>query len=550
MSRGEAGLTGAGAVARAMRQAGVPRVYGVPGGGSSLDLIEACGREGIPFVLARQETAAVIMAAAEAELAHKPTGALVTRGPGVANAANGMAVASLERNAVLLLADGFASSERAYANHQYIDHAGMLGGVTKACAAAMEPTAATAAMTSQLLDAAMAAPRGPVLLELSGRTARAPAAPPPLASHAPPTFGPDGPVLEAARALLAEARRPVLVAGLEATDPVACAALRALAETLHCPVLVTYKAKGVFPDAHPLFGGVFTAAQAEAALLHQADLLLLVGADPVEFFAQPWRYQAPIIELGTAPRPLHYRSPEVALFGPLAPELVELAAAARRSDWTEAAIGTARAAWAASLRNRAGGNAGLSPTAVVELAQAACRRAGQHPRISVDAGAHMFPCTSFWQAERPGDLLISNGLASMGYALPAGIGAALHDPARGCLAFTGDGGLLMCLGELATACAANARLVVVVFNDATLSLIDIKKEQRAMPAGALGWPMVDFASVMQGCGGLGLRARDEAEYAAALDRALAHGGPALVDVLVDVLVDPGSYPEQIRALRG
>ena len=63
----------------------------------------------------------------------------------------------------------------------------------------------------------------------------------------------------------------------------------------------------------------------------------------------------------------------------------------------------------------------------------------------------MFPCTTFWQAERPGDLLISNGLATMGFALPAGIAAALHDPGRGALAFTGDGGLLMALGELATA---------------------------------------------------------------------------------------------------
>jgi acetolactate synthase-1/2/3 large subunit len=464
----------------------------------------------------------------------------------VANAANGMAVASLERNPVLLLADGFAAAERAYANHQFIDHAGLLRPVTKASAAAMEPQAATGAMTAQLLEAAITAPRGPVLLELSGATARAPAAPPPQSSLAAPHFAPDGPALDRARALLSEARYPLLVAGLEATDPVACAALRALAEALHCPVLVTYKAKGVFPDAHPLFGGVFTASHAEAALVQQADLILLAGADPVEFFAQPWRYRAPVIDLGTAPRPLHYRSPEVALYGPLAPELVELAAAARRSAWSEAGIAAAREAWAASLRNRAGGNAGLSPTAVVELAQAACRRAGAAPRISVDAGAHMFPCTSFWQAERPGDLLISNGLASMGYALPAGIGAALHDPGRGAIAFTGDGGLLMALGELATACALGVKLVVVVFNDATLSLIDIKKEQRAMPAGALGWPQVDFASVMQGCGGLGLRARDEAGYAAALDRALAHGGPALIDVLVD----PGSYPEQIRALRG
>ncbi len=539
-------LTGAGAVARAMKAAGVARVYGVPGGGSSLDLIAAVKAEGIPFILARQETAAVIMAASEAELSGKPSAALVTRGPGVGNAANGMAQASLDRAPVLLLADGFASAERAYANHQFFDHAAMLRPVTKAAAQALEAESHSGAIAATLLDTAMAAPRGPVLLEMNGRAAKAPAAPLPVTSRVVATAAPAAEAVAAARAILAVARRPVLVAGLEATDPAACAALRDLAAKLGCPVLVTYKAKGVFPDAHPLFGGVFTASHAEAALVQQADAIILVGADPVEFFAQPWRYSAPVIDIGTAPREILYRTPSVALYGPLAPAVAALAEAATPSAWQPGEIATARGAWAESLRNRAGGNAGLSPTEVVEMAQAACRRAGADPRVSVDAGAHMFPCTTFWQAERPGDLLISNGLASMGFALPAGIAAALYDPARGALAFTGDGGLLMALGELATAATLGVKLVTVVFNDATLSLIDIKKEQREMPEGSLGWPEVDFAKVMQGCGALGLRARNAAEYAAALDAALAHGGPALVDVLVD----PGSYPAQIKALRG
>ena len=93
------GSTGAEAVAEALRAAGVHRLYGVPGGGSSLDLVEAAAARGIPFVLARQETAAVIMAATEAELSGRPGAVVVTRGPGVGNAANGMAQASLEETA-------------------------------------------------------------------------------------------------------------------------------------------------------------------------------------------------------------------------------------------------------------------------------------------------------------------------------------------------------------------------------------------------------------------------------------------------------------------
>lgn len=538
--------TGAGAVADALRAGGVRRIFGVPGGGSSLDLIAAAKERGIPFVLARQETAAVIMAATEAELAGAPGAVLVTRGPGVGNAANGMAHASLDRAPVLLIADAFTEAERAFANHQHFDHAAMLAPVTKGAARVAAPSAAAGAIAASLLQQAGTAPRGPVLLELAGMAARGRSAPLPVAGVAVEPTAPAPHALAHARRLLAEARRPVIVAGLEACEPRACAALRRLAEALACPALVTYKAKGVIPDTHPLFAGVFTGGEAEAPVVAEADLVLLAGADPVEFIPQPWRYAAPVLDLGTAPRPLHYRAPAAGLYGPLAAALEAVAADARASRWSPDEIGAHRSAWLARLANAPGGNRGLSPQAVVALAQAACRRAGADPRIAVDAGAHMFPATTFWQAERPGDLLISNGLATMGFALPAGIAAALHDPARGALAFTGDGGLLMALGELATATSLGVKLVVVVFNDSTLSLIDIKKDGRDLPEDSLGWPQTDFAGTMAALGGLGLRARTEAEYAAALDQALAAPGPALVDVLVD----PGSYPAQIKALRG
>ena len=542
-----ASTNAADAVAAALAEAGVERVFGVPGGGSSLDLIAAAHRRGLPFALARHETAAVIMAATTAELSGRPGAALVTRGPGVSNAANGMAHASLDRAPVLLVADGFTGAERAFANHQWFDHAAMLAPVTKAAAKAVEPGTAAGPMTAALLAAALSAPCGPVLLELSGAAARAPAALPPPPGRAGASNAPDAAALGRAKTLLAEAQRPALIAGLEAATPENCAALRRLLEALGCPGLVTYKAKGVVPDAHPLFAGVFTGGAAEAPVLAEADLILLAGADPVEFIPQPWRYAAPVVEIGTAPRTTHYLTPAAALHGPLEPAFAALAESARQSAWTAREIADHRAAWLGRMANpAAAGNRGLSPQAVVELAQDACRRSGADPRIAVDAGAHMFPATTFWQASRPGDLLISNGLSTMGFALPAGIAAALHDPRRGALAFTGDGGLLMALGELATAAALGAKLVVVVFNDATLSLIDIKRDARSLPEGSLDGPLADFAGAMRALGGLGLRAATEQEYAAALDQALAASGPALIDVLVD----PGSYPAQIKALRG
>lgn len=533
--------TAADAIAAAFAAAGTRRIYGVPGGGSSLDLIAAAKGRGLDFVLARHETSAVIMAATEAELAGTPGVALCTRGPGVGNAANGMAHAALDRAPVVLLADGFAPAERAFATHQYFDHAAMLAPVTKAQLSVGQMAAGDAAV--QAIGAAMAAPRGAALIELSGSAAKQPAAVPATVAAPAPAM-PDTAAIAAARRVLAAAKRPVIVVGLEATD--AAAETRALAAALGCPVLVTYKAKGVVADADPLFAGIFTCGAAEGPVLDAADAVVMVGADPVEFIPKPWRWEVPVIEVATAPRALPYRAPAAALTGAIAPAMRGLAEGAARSAWTTAVIASFREAWLRALANDPRRGAGLGPQRVVEIAQAACRKIGFDPRVAVDAGAHMFPATTFWQCERPGDLLISNGLATMGFAVPAGIAAALHDPARGALAFTGDGGLLMGLGELATAAVLGARLVVVAFNDATLSLIDIKKDARDLPDGALGWPRADLAGAMRSMGGLGLAAATEAEFAQAMEQACAAKGP----VLVDVAVDPSGYPAQIKALRG
>jgi acetolactate synthase-1/2/3 large subunit len=533
--------TAADSIAAAFAGAGTRRIYGVPGGGSSLDLIAAAKAIGIEFVLARHETSAVIMAATEAELSGTPGVALCTRGPGVGNAANGMAHAALDRAPVVLLADGFAATERAFATHQYFDHAAMLAPVTKAQLSVGQMAAGEAA--SRAIEAVLAAPRGAALIELSAGAAKQAAAP--AARFAAPALAsPDRAAVAAARRVLAGARRPVVVAGLEAVD--AAAELRALVAALGCPALVTYKAKGVIADADPHFAGIFTCGAAEGPVLDTADAVIMVGADPVEFIPKPWRWPVPVIEVATSPRALPYAAPAAALSGAIAPALAAITEGARHSDWDAATIAGLREAWLLTLANDPGRGQGIGPQRLVEITQMACRKAGFDPRVAVDAGAHMFPATTFWQCARPGDLLISNGLATMGFAVPAAIAAALHDPARGAIAFTGDGGMLMGLGELATAATLGVKLVVVVFNDATLSLIDIKKDQRDLPDGALGWPRADLAAAMRSMGGVGLTANSEAELAEAMAAACAATGP----VLIDVTVDPSGYPAQIKALRG
>ncbi len=522
---------------------GTRRLFGLPGGGSSLDIIEAARRAGLPFVLARHECAAVFMAAATAELDGSLGVALTTKGPGTANATNGAAHAALDRCAVAVLTDGFSPALRAYVTHQWFDQRALLAPLVNAHATLDGSDAAEE--VARIISAAFQPVPGPVHVELTSLAARGIAATRSYARACVPA-GADATVIARARTMLAGARRPVVVAGLEACDPASSSALRRLVAALCCPALVTYKAKGTIDDDDPQCVGIFTGGAAEQPTVGGADLIVLVGVDPVELILQPWAYSAPVLDLCATPRAVHYMSPEWVVAGRIDTNVAALAdSAGRCAGWTTDEITGLRAAMRASLAYSGDGSA-VTPEQAVALAARAASRLPVWPRVTVDAGAHMFSATAFWPCHAPRDLLISNGLATMGFALPAAIASVLHEPHRTAIAFTGDGGLLMCLGELATAVETGGPLVVVVFNDGALSLIDIKQRSRSLPAAGVRWGRVDFAQVMRSFGGAAWHADTPEAYEQALAAALDCGGPALIDVTID----PSGYPAQLAAMRG
>lgn len=529
-------------LARHLKDAGVRRMFGVPGGGSSLDLIDAAARLGIEFVLARSETAAAIMAATTAEITGAPGVVLTGLGPGTASAVNGIAHAALDRAAVILLADCLDPIRDAYVTHQAIDQIAIFRPIVKT---ALRLTAATAHEIPGLIARALAPPAGPVHIELAPSEAMLP-----VSGRIAPALAPDpSPIAPAviaeASALLRGARRPVILAGLDSRG--AAPELRRLAEALACPVLVTYKAKGAFADTHPLFAGVFTGGAAEADCVAASDLIIGFGLDPVELIPQRWRYRAPFIALTPWAGPPHYTQAAIELAGPIAPAASALAADATRSVWPAEEIAELRTAWRALLSGPRDIGRNLAvPIAPQELVEAAAAAAPAGTRATVDAGAHMVPATSFWPAAEPGGLLISNGLSTMGFALPAAIAAALAEPARPVIAFTGDAGLMMCLAELSTASRLGLHIVVCVFNDAALSLIDIKQQARGMASAGVRYAATDFAALARGMGCAGMRVADRAELGDALRRAFAAAGP----VVLDVAIDPSGYPAQLAALRG
>ena len=538
----------AGAIVAALARAGTRLVFGVPGGGPNLDVVGAAEAAGLRFVLAHGETAATIMAATSADLTGAPGAVVVTRGPGLASAVNGIAHAALDRLPVVVIADTVADTR---ISHQRIDQEALGRSVAKAAVTVGGPPAAAAAAAAEAVGIALAAPAGPVIANMADGAAD---------QHGPPRVqnGVEAQTLRAAedaaaragRAILAEAvrgaRRPVVLLGTGAIPRTA--AVRDALGGRGIPALHTYRARGVLPDSGAEAAGLVTGGTMEWPLLSAADLIVGLGVDEAEMIPARWDYAARTILVSEpgAPPAHGWFTGATELTMPIDDALGVLAAGpggtmewppdAGRAAKTDAARRLAAAATAAPGR--------LAPQQVVATARACVP---PETIATVDAGAHMLVAMPLWEVPGPRLLLTSSGLATMGYALPAAIAAALCLPPAPVLAFTGDGGLGMTLAEIETAVRLSLRVIVIVFNDAALSLITIKQN----PAGhggeeAVRYRPTSFAAAAAAMGAAGAAVSSERELAAALTDALARPGPTVIDAHVD----PAGYPAVMDLSRG
>ena len=551
----------AAAIVAALAGAGTRLLFGVPGGGPNLDVVGAAAGAGLEFILAHGETAATIMAATCADLTGAPGAVLVTRGPGLASAANGIAHALLDRLPVVVIADTVPARDAGRIRHQRLDQAALGRSVAKAVITLGAHDAGQAAAGAVRL--ALTAPAGPVVINMDpGGGASAGGD---LCSGSPAAA--DGDLAPLAAALGA-ARRPVVLLGTGALAHTR--AVRAALAGSGIPVLHTYRARGIMPDSSGEAAGLVTGGTMEWPLLAAADLIFGLGVDPAEMIPAAWDYAAPTVlvtetggEQGGAARASDPGSPAgpggpggmdavapyftgaTELTAPLPAALSLLAAHRGRNQWPAAAGRAVKADTVARLRGAATAAPGLlSPQDVV-----ATVRAHTPPETiaTVDAGAHMLVAMPLWEVDEPHRLLISSGLATMGYALPAAIAAALSVPGTPVVAFTGDGGLGMTLMEIETAVRLRLRVVVVVFNDASLSLIKIK--QRAAGHGgpdAVGYRPTSFAGAATAMGAFGVCVEGVAELTSALAAALGRAGPTVIDARTD----PATYPAVMDLTRG
>ena len=572
-------------LAEGLACAGVRHAFGIPGG-EVLTLIDALERAGIRMVTARHETAAGLMAEGAWHGNDAPGLLVVTVGPGVSNAVNAVANAALDRVPLIVISGAIDPELRAAYTHQVFDQAALLRPVVKGTFVAGADNARV--IIAQALALAVQHPRGPVHIELPVAHADAHLVEPPgVAAHDVPGASSATPHAAAELARIAgaltRARRPLLLVGLEAADARTTSALRALLDARAMPVLTTYKAKGVLDERDPhCIGAVALSPKADACvrpLLDSADVVCLVGYDPVEMrasYVRPFGSKTLVLELAAAPRSHGMHTAHTTLVGDIAEHLMglrEQLCRSRQADaWsrdtlpqrTRAAL---RAAFACHARARvssapattqgravfaatsgadtacvpvsaqSGGDAsGLSPLAAAQVLASVLT---PDVRVTVDTGAHRIILSQVLQASAARQVLQSNGLCTMGYALPCAIGLSLCSGRR-VVAAMGDGGFEMVMGELATLRDLDLPVTLLVFDDSSLALIDVKQQSRGLARHAVWLGTTDHVGIARSLGGRGVRVHDGAGLRAALTDALSRPRGFTV---IACAIERGAYAE-------
>jgi acetolactate synthase I/II/III large subunit len=519
-------------VVETLRDIGVKHVFGVPSGGW-VDYMEALRTtDGIEFILATHEGGAGMMADVCGRITGVPGVCFGTYGPGATNLSTGVGEALLDRSPMIAFSDEMPAPMRGRTTQMGIDHQAFFAPITKAT------TRLNADAVQQILveaaELAVSGRPGPVHVGLPTDISGKPAANGATVSFAGAAKAPaaDPASIDKAAGLIAASRKPVMAIGLGAVRTNTGAKAVALAERHQMPVVITPMAKGVIAEDHPLYAGVFFHALSDVVgqTHRDADLVVAVGYDPVEFNYESWMPAAPLVSIDIEPVDIDRDAYQVACevvgdIGGALDALLERQAVPKQ--WDLEALAERRADMFARL---APGQGAFGPKAALAVLREVLPDDGI---MACDVGAHTHLIGQQWPTPAPGRQLMTNGWSTMGFGIPAAIAAKLCSPDKPVCAVVGDGGFLMTVGELATAVRYGVKVVIVLFTDNDLALIRIKQEKKGNPiygtpvreTGTIGAPQLFGVPV--------LTAGDPEAFRAALEKAFAADGPVVVEALLD-----------------
>jgi acetolactate synthase-1/2/3 large subunit len=516
-----------------LKAQGVTHVFALCGE-HILPFLDGCADEGIEVIGARHEQSAVLEAEAFAKVTGRPGVAAVTAGPGVTNAITGLAVANTAGSPVLLVSGRTSTSKRLTGTFQDIDGRALTAAATK-----WSETVHDTERIPVYLEAAwrrmLGGRPGSVLVELPHDVLKgeAEAEIRPVALPEPPGAAPEP--LARAVAMLAEAERPVVIAGSGAFWSGAADALRDFAERTRIPITSVNSARGLLPDSHELCIGPLS--RAGLALL-QADVVLLVGTklDASVTFGGPPLFSGneKLIQVDVeAPSIGLNRTPDLGLLGDARVVLAQLAEAwdgKPRDEWLGQVMessGQFKAMWEGAQAGEG------SPVPPGRMVGAIMEEAGPDAVLVSDGGdIHTWAVTTF-PADRPGSLLTTHdSLGTIGVGVPYALGAKAAAPDRPVVMCIGDGSFGFGAMELETATRHGLPFVAVVANNGAWG--NIRHEQsrqfeRVTPATELS--VAGYEKIAEAFGGHGERVEDAAEVGPAIRRAIDSGVPAVVNVV-------------------
>ena len=533
--------TGGDALIATLLDHGVDTAFGVPGE-SYLAVLEAlrAAQDRLRFVITRHESGATFAACAYARLARKPGIAFVTRGPGATNASIGIHTARQDSVPLVLFIGQVPSDQRGRESFQEIDYHRMLGPMTKAVFEPHTPHEVAAA-AAEAFAIAMAGRPGPVAVALpedvtEGETGDAPV-PAPRARRA---VSPAADDICAIAERIAQAERPVAIAGEMVGFEGANEALAAFAEAYGVGVLSSFRQQGVVPCAHPAYLGTLGLALPpyQEDLLAEADLLLAFGTrldlattvddrviHEARFMVHVYPDSDALAAAGTGLQVCADVAPVLDGLIEAAPE----APPASRSEWRAAQ----RAAFDRFRHESAGPALGAVDLAAV--VQTLAEQVPADATIVNDAGNFSTWLLRHFPYEHP-LAQAAPSVGAMGYGVPGAIGAQLARPGKRVVALAGDGGFGMTGQELITAVGNRLPIVVLLCDNGTYGTIAMHQYNRYGADSTYGVALdsPDFAAAARAWGADAWTVETTEAFAPALDGALAADGPALIHLKTDI----------------
>ncbi|MEW6723041.1 MAG: acetolactate synthase large subunit [Candidatus Micrarchaeota archaeon] len=523
-------MNGSGLMADCLDNEGVGFIFGLPGE-ENIEFLDSLSSSGIKFVTTRHEQGAAFMADVFGRISHRPGVCLSTLGPGALNLATGVANANLDHSPLVAITGQSDFRESHLQYHQYIDIVKAFEPITKWNARITSP-AAVPELVRKAFRVAALEKQGATHLELPNDIAGESCSGEPLQILPSPKSCAEKTALERAAEMIRSSRYPILLAGNGVVRMQATGALVRFAESTGIPVAKTFMSKGSISSRHPLSIGVVGMESGDivAAEFEKADCVITVGYDVEEFPPRSWNPMMgkTVISIDEVPEPYldRFYDVDMELVGDIECALRSLAPMLRK-----------REPWNRSIRERVErAKADFTPSFPISPLHflKALRGAMKETDILVsDVGMHKLWISRLFETYEPNTVVISNGLASMGIAVPGAIGAKLAKPDSCVVSVSGDGGFMMNSQELETAKRIGAATVNVIWRDESYGLIEWKQRKGGRAPFGVGFGNPDFVKLAESFGIKGYRVERAGELGDVLSEAVKSGGLCVVDVPID-----------------